>query len=132
MTSAMVRRAVLAGGAAQPKAPPRIGFLLMGAPQAGLTSAFDAFREGLHELGWTENENIVIEYRWAGESPHRLPELAADLVQLKVDIIIASTPGVRAAQHATMSIPIIMCIADDAREHGIVPNLVLPRRNITG
>ena len=48
---------------------PRIGFLLMGSSQAGLTSAFDAFREGLRELGWIENENIVIEYRWAGESP---------------------------------------------------------------
>jgi hypothetical protein len=75
--------APLAGDAEQPKTPPRIGFLLMGSPQAGLTFAFDAFREGLRELGWTENENIAIEYRWAGESPHRLPELAADLVRLK-------------------------------------------------
>jgi putative ABC transport system substrate-binding protein len=75
--------ALLAGDAEQPKTPPRIGFLLMGSPQAGLTFAFDAFREGLRELGWTENENIAIEYRWAGESPHRLPELAADLVRLK-------------------------------------------------
>ena len=75
--------APLAGAAEQPKTPPRIGFLLMGSPQAGLTFAFDAFREGLRELGWTENENIAIEYRWAGESPHRLPEPAADLVRLK-------------------------------------------------
>src|SRR5713101_8967925 len=116
----------------QAKTPPRIGFLLMGSPQAGLTSAFDAFRDGLRELGWTENENIVIEYRWAGESPHRLPELAADLVRLKVDIIIGSTPGVRAAQHATTSIPIIMCIADDAVKQGFVPNLARPGGNITG
>src|SRR2546427_4258724 len=132
MTSVMDRRAVLAGDADQPKTPPRIGFLLMGSPQAGLTSAFDAFREGLRELGWTENENIAIEYRWAGESPHRLPELAADLVRLKVDIIIGSTPGVRAAQHATTSIPIIMCIADDAVKQGFVPNLARPGGNITG
>ena len=104
----------------------------MGSSQAGLTSAFDAFREGLRELGWRENENIAIEYRWAGESPHRLPELAADLVRLKVDIIIGSTPGVRAAQHATTSIPIIMCIADDAVQQGFVSNLARPGGNITG
>jgi len=116
----------------QQKTPPRIGFLLMGSPQAGLTSAFDAFREGLREFGWTENENIAIEYRWAGESPDRLPELAADLVRLKVAIIIGSTPGVRAAQHATTSIPIIMCIADDAVKQGFVPNLARPGGNITG
>jgi len=111
---------------------PRIGFLLMGSSQAGLTSAFDAFREGLRELGWIENENIVIEYRWAGESPDRLPELAAELVRLKVDVIIGSTPGARAAQQATTSIPIIMCIADDAVKQGFVTNLARPGGNITG
>src|SRR5437762_12897817 len=86
--------APFAGDAQQPTTP-RIGFLLMGSAQAGLTSAFEAFREGLRELGWTENENIAIEYRWAVDSPHRLPELAADLVRLKVDVIIGRTPGVR-------------------------------------
>ena len=111
---------------------PRIGFILMGSSQAGLTSAFDAFREGLRELGWIENENIVIEYRWAGESPDRLPELAAELVRLKADVIIGSTPGARAAQQATTSIPIIMCIADDAVKQGFVSNLARPGGNITG
>src|SRR5215510_13904187 len=77
---------------------PRVAFLLMGSSQAGLTPAFDAFRAGLREHGWIENENIAIEYRWAGETPDRLPELAADLVRLKVDVIIGSTPGVQAAQ----------------------------------
>ena len=118
--------------AEQRKTPARIGFLLMGSAPAGLTSAFDAFREGLRELGWTENEDIVIEYRWAGDSPGRLPELAADLVRLKVDIIIGSTPGVRAAQHTTTNIPIIMCIADDAVKEGFVTNLARPGGNITG
>ena len=124
--------APLAGDAEQPKTPPRIGFLLMGSPPAGLTFAFDAFREGLRELGWTENEDVSIEYRWAGENLQRLPELAADLVRLKVNIIIGSTPGVRAAQHATTSIPIIMCIADDAVKEGFVPRLARPGGNITG
>jgi putative ABC transport system substrate-binding protein len=104
----------------------------MGSSQAGLTPAFDAFREGLRELGWIENENIVIEYRWAGERPDRLPELAAELVRLKVDVIIGSTPGVRAAKQATTSIPIIMCIADDAVKQGFVTNLARPGGNITG
>jgi len=67
-----------------------------------------------------------------GESPQRLPELATDLVRLKVNIIIGSTPGVRAAQHATTSIPIIMCIADDAVKEGFVPSLARPGGNITG
>lgn len=111
---------------------PRIAFLLMGTSQAGLTSAFDEFREGLRELGWIENQNVVIEYRWAGENPDRLPELAADLVRLKVDIIIGSTPGVRAAQQATKNIPIIMCIADDAVKQGFATNLARPDGNITG
>ena len=110
----------------------RIGFLLMGSSQAGLTPAFDAFREGLRELGWIEHENIVIEYRWAGESPDRLPELAAELVRLKVDVIIGSSPGARAAQQATTSIPIIMCIAEDAVKQGFVTNLAHPGGNITG
>ena len=121
----------LAAGAEQPTTP-RIGFLFMGSPQAGLTPPFDAFRAGLRELGWIENENIAIEYRWAGDNPDRLPELAADLVRLKVDVIIGSTAGVRAAQRVTTSIPIIMCIADDAVRQGLVANLARPGGNITG
>src|SRR5262245_25674904 len=123
--------APLAGVAEQPTTP-RIGFLLMGSAQAGPTPQFDAFRAGLRELGWIENENIAIEYRFAGESPDQLPALAADLVRLKVDVIIGSTAGVRAAQRATTSIPIIMCIADDAVRQGLVVNLARPGGNITG
>jgi putative tryptophan/tyrosine transport system substrate-binding protein len=140
----MNRRAFVAGLGAVLAAPDignaqmaakkaRVGFLLMGSPeQAGLTPAFDAFRDGLRELGWIDNENIAIEYRWAGERPQRLPELAAELIRLKVDIIIGSTPGVRAAQHATTNTPIIMCIADDAVREGFVANLSRPGGNITG
>src|SRR5262245_8951354 len=121
-----------AAGAQHQAAMPRVAFLLMGSSQAGLTPLFDAFREGLREHGWIENENIVIEYRWAGDSPDRLPDLAADLVRQKVDVIIGSTPGVRAARHATTSIPIIMCFADDAVQQGLVTNLARPGGNITG
>jgi ABC-type uncharacterized transport system substrate-binding protein len=121
-----------AGVGAAPPTTPRIGFLLMGSSQAGLTPLFDAFRAGLRELGWIENENIAIEYRFAGDNPDRLPELAADLVRLKVDVIIGSTAGVRAAQRVTTNIPIIMCIADDAVRQGLVANLARPGGNITG
>src|SRR5262245_15686570 len=79
---------------AQQPTIPRAAFLLMGSSQAGLAPAFDAFREGLHEFGWTENQNIAIEYRWAGENPNRLPGLADDLVREKVDVIVGSTAGV--------------------------------------
>jgi len=120
-----------AAGAQQPTIP-RIAFLLMGSSQAELTTAFEAFRDGLRELSWIDNENIAIEYRFAGESPDRLPEFAADLVRLKVNLIIGSTPGVRAAQHATADIPIVMCIADDAVKQGFVSNLARPGGNITG
>ena len=119
-------------GVAEQSTIPRIGFLLMGSAQAGLTPLFDAFRAGLRELGWIENENIAIEYRFAGESPDQLPGLAADLVRLKVDVIIGSTAGIRAAQRVTTSIPIIMCIADDAVRQGLVVNLARPGGNITG
>ena len=121
---------------AQRPTTPRIAFLLMGSSQdssqAGLTSPFDAFREALREFGWTENQNIAIEYRWAGEDPNRLRELAAELVGHKVDVIIGSTPGVLAAQRVTNSVPIIMCIADDAVKQGLVANLARPGGNITG
>ena len=121
---------------AQQPTTPRIAFLLMdsarGSSQAGLTSPFDAFREALREFGWTENQNIAIEYRWAGEDPNHLRQLAAELVEHKVDVIIGSTPGVLAAQRVTNSIPIIMCIADDAVKQGLVTNLARPGANITG
>ena len=78
----------------QQSSRPRIAFLLMGSSQAGLTSAFDAFREGLRELGWSENENIAIEYRWAEGQDDRLPSLATELVGLHPDVIVTTgTPG---------------------------------------
>lgn len=119
-------------GRADDSKMPRIAFLMMGTSQAGLKPAFDAFREGLRGFGWIENENVIIEYRWAGETPDKLPELAAELVGLKVAVIIGSTPGARAAQQATTTIPIIMCMAEDAVKQGFVTNLAHPGGNITG
>jgi ABC-type uncharacterized transport system substrate-binding protein len=71
--------------------------------------ALDAFRQGLRELGWVEGQNLVVDYRLTEGRSDRLPELAAELVQLKVDIIVAeATQGVAAAKNATTTIPIVM------------------------
>src|SRR5712691_6078322 len=86
----------------------RIGYLGPTSPSSS-SSFLDAFRQGLRELGWVEGKNIVIEYRWAEGRSERLPDLAAELVRLKVDIIVASpTPAVAAAKNATETIPVVM------------------------
>src|SRR5256712_854395 len=110
----------------------RIGFL-------GLPSAADtpelvaAFRHRLRDLGYEEGKNISIEYRWAEGRDDRLPALAAELVRLKVDVIVASaTPPAKAAQGATDRIPIVFIAVADPIGVGLVANLARPGRNITG
>ena len=93
----------------------------------------EAFRQGLRELGWIEGDNINIEYRWAEGKVARFPVLAAELVRLKVDVIIASgTPSLRALQHATTSIPIVGVLLIDPVDAGFVASLARPSGNITG
>jgi putative tryptophan/tyrosine transport system substrate-binding protein len=110
----------------------RIGFL-------GLPSAADhselvaAFRHRLRDLGYEEGKNISMEYRWAEGRDDRLPALAAELVRLKVDVIVASaTPPAKAAQGATDRIPIVFTGVADPIGVGLVANLARPGRNITG
>ena len=92
-----------------------------------------AFRRGLHELGWVEGENIKIEYRYAEGRSERLPELAADLVNHKVAIIVvAVTPDALAAAKATKTIPIVMASSGDPVAAGLIQNLARPGGNITG
>jgi putative ABC transport system substrate-binding protein len=92
-----------------------------------------AFRQGLHDLGWVEGKNISIEYRYAEGRNDRLPDLAADLVRLKVDVIVASViPDALAAKKATMAIPIVMASAGDPIALGLVESLARPGGNITG
>src|SRR5262249_7605444 len=92
-----------------------------------------AFRNGLRELGWIEGKNISIEYRHAEGKDDRLPGLAADLVRLKVDVIVAAvTPDALAAKRATGTIPIVMAGASDPVAVGLVENLARPGGNITG
>ena len=93
----------------------------------------EAFRQGLRELGYLEGKNIVIEYRWAEGKLDRLPALAAELVRLKVDIIVSAGPTVtRVAKEATVTIPIVMGFDDDPVGSGFVASLARPGGNITG
>ena len=118
--------------AQQTKKVPRIGVLA--APSASFFSTrIGAFRQGLRELGYLEGKNISIEYRYAEGKLDRLPELAAELVHLKVDVILtASEFGVLAAKNATRTIPIVFGVTEDAVASGLVSSLARPGGNATG
>jgi putative ABC transport system substrate-binding protein len=124
--------APLTGHAQQPRKVPRIGFL--GATtEAGHRSRVEAFRQGLRALGYVEGENLVIEFRWAEGQYDRLPALAAELVGLKVDLLVTyGTPGTQAAKRATTTIPIVMATSGDAVASGLITSLARPGGNITG
>jgi putative ABC transport system substrate-binding protein len=93
----------------------------------------DAFRQELRKLGWIEGKNITFEYPFAEQKPERLPELAADLVRLKVDLIVAiDTPSTLAAKSATTTIPIVMASAADPVGIGLVTSLARPGGTVTG
>ncbi len=116
--------------AQQPKKVPRIGVLRVGSPPDPYV---EAFRRALQDLGYVEGKNIAIEYRWADFKYDRLPDLAADLVRLKVDVIVTTTePGVRAAKNATTMIPIVMAGISDPLGSGLIASLARPGGNITG
>jgi putative ABC transport system substrate-binding protein len=110
----------------------RIGFL--GATSASSwANRVEAFRLGLRDLGYMEGKNLVIEFRWADESYDRLPTLAAELVRLKVDVLVTyGTPGTLVAKHVTTTIPIVMVHSGDAVAAGLVASLARPGGNVTG
>jgi putative tryptophan/tyrosine transport system substrate-binding protein len=91
-----------------------------------------AFRQGLRELGYVEGRNVTVEYRWTEGRSEQLPSLAADLVRLKVDVIVASSQGAVAAKQATSDIPIVMPIITDPVRLGLVASLARPGGNVTG
>jgi ABC-type uncharacterized transport system substrate-binding protein len=118
--------------AQQPGKVPRIGFL-SGVSPSTLSGRVDSFRQGLRELGYVEGKNIVIEWRFAEGKLDNLPALAAELVRLKVDVIVTAAPPVtRAAKQATATIPIVMAFDDDPVGSGFVASLDRPGGNITG
>ena len=110
----------------------RIGFL-DSSTASGSAVLVDAFQQELSKLGWIEGKNLTIEYRFAEQKPERLPELAADLVRLKVDLIVvtAETPAL-AAKKATTTIPIVMANVGDPVGAGLVASLARPGGNVTG
>ncbi|HXZ44513.1 MAG TPA: ABC transporter substrate-binding protein [archaeon] len=121
--------APLTATAQPPSKVPRVGYL----SPALDTPLLAAFRQGLRDLGWVEGQNIAIEVRSAEGKYDRLPELAAELVRLKVDVIFASTtPAALAAKHATTTIPIVIGFVADPIGSGLVASLAHPGGNITG
>jgi len=135
---AMLLAAPLAAQAQQGKVA-RIGFLSPASPSdaggnpSDLAVLFEAFREGLRELGYVEGQNLKIESRWAEGHYDRLPGLVADLVRLKVDVIVTyGTPAAQAAKRATGTIPIVMALIIDPVASGLVTSLARPGGNLTG
>ena len=124
--------APLAAAAQQPAKVPRVGVLVPGSVSS-FSARIEAFRQALRELGYVEGQNIGIEYRYTEGKLQRLPDLAADLVRLKVDVIVtASAPAILAAKSATNTIPIVMAGIGDPLGTGVVSNLARPGGNITG
>ena len=118
--------------AQQPKKVPRIGFLNT-ASRTIASARMEAFRQGLRDLGYVEGQNIIIEYRYAEGKTDRLPDLAAELVRFKVDVIVAGTTiSIQAAKNATKTIPIVMATSVDQVASGFVVSLAQPAGNVTG
>jgi len=124
--------APLAAEAQQTGKPARIGRLSPSLPETD-APLLDAFRKGLHELGWIEGQTFTIEDRFAEGKPDRLPKLAADLVRQRVDVILAgSHPSALAAKDATVTIPVVMVTTADPVAGGLVANFARPAGNLTG
>jgi ABC-type uncharacterized transport system substrate-binding protein len=122
----------LAARAQQARKVPMVGFLGQSTP-LGESERAAAFAQRLRELGWVEGRTIAIEYRWAAGRNERLAEIAAEFVQLKIDVIVAGgTPPVLAAMQATSIIPIVFASAGDPVGTGLVASLARPGGNVTG
>ena len=129
---AMLFALFLPAEAQQPTKVFRIGFL-DNSTASGSAGVAEAFRQELSKLGWIEGKNITIEYRFSEQKSERLPELAAELVRLKVDlIVVASTVSALAAKSATTTIPIVMTNAGDPVAAGLIASLARPGGNVTG
>jgi putative ABC transport system substrate-binding protein len=129
---AMLFALCVSAEAQQPGKVSRIGYLITSSPSA-IAPRMDAFQQGLRELGYIEGQNIVIERRHAEGKLDRIPELAAELVRLNVDVIVTSGPtATRPAKGATSTIPIVMTFDDDPVGSGFVASLAHPGGNITG
>jgi putative ABC transport system substrate-binding protein len=132
LVAAMLLAVAVLAEAQQPTKVSRIGFLATVSPST-ISDRVEAFRQGLRELGYVEGKNIVIEWRYAEGKADRLPSLAAELVRLKVDLIVSVAPlPTRSAKAATSTIPIVMAQDTDPVGNGFVASLARPGGNITG
>src|SRR6266511_85131 len=133
---ALVVTLAMCGAVAQAQQPtkvPRIGYLNAGSSSSSISARLDSFRQGLRELGYVEGKNIVIEYRYAEGKLDRVLALAAELVRLKVDVIVTAGPiPTRSAKEAASIIPIVMTQDSDPVGNGFVASLARPGGNITG
>jgi ABC-type uncharacterized transport system substrate-binding protein len=119
--------------AQQPAKVPRIGYLDTSGDPSAPSPRLEAFQQGLRDLGYIEGKNILAEYRYGEGKVDRSPSLVAELVQLKVDILVVSTlPAIRAAQQATKTIPIVMVTTQDPVATGLIDSLARPGGNMTG
>jgi putative tryptophan/tyrosine transport system substrate-binding protein len=116
---------------AQQRAAPVVGFLRIAAA-TGSAHLISAFRQGLNEAGFVEGRNVAVEYRWADDQPDRVPEMAADLVRHRVQLIVTTGNAVSAVKAATASIPIIFLTGYDPVRTGFVTSLSRPGGNLTG
>jgi putative ABC transport system substrate-binding protein len=118
---------------AQQAKVPRIGWLASGFSPSEANRQRSPFFQALRELGWVEGQNVAIEQRYAEGTTERLPELAAELVQLRVDVIVAGdSAAIPAAKQATSTIPIVMTVSGDPVGAGYIASLARPGGNITG
>jgi ABC-type uncharacterized transport system substrate-binding protein len=108
---------------------PTIGFLSGGSPGSPF---IDAFESGLRDLGWVKGKNIAIEYRYAEGKAELLPNLAADLVRMRVDLIVAPGPPARHARDATSTIPVVFLLGADPVAFSLVDSFERPGRNLRG
>jgi putative ABC transport system substrate-binding protein len=129
----LIAFAMPVAGTAQPARPVyRIGYL-SGSSLAANKPFLEQLQQGLRERGYTEGQNVLVEYRWAGGNQERLPELAADLVRLNVDLIVAhASTAALAAHRATRTIPIVMVAVGDPIRLGLAASLARPGGNVTG
>src|SRR5215831_10136759 len=119
--------------AQQPKKVPRVGYVSGSGDGSNPGLLVEAFRQGLRDLGYLEGKNILVEYRYAEGKLDRIPGLALELVQLKVDVVVvAALPAIRAVKEATKTIPIVMVTGQDPVATGLVDSLAHPGGNITG
>ncbi len=119
--------------AQQPKKVPRIGFVSSSGAPNNFGPLVEAFRRGLQDLGYVEGKNILVEYRYIEGNPDRIPGLVAELMQLKVDVLVATAPpAIREAKQASKTMPIVMVTTQDPVATGVVDSLARPGGNITG